>query len=189
MSGRHGAQRLACLVLSMYFCLMNAAVFARGQSVQPVGVPLVTTISFGDDYSTPVELYDAKITVLEVIRGEKAWAFLSKASSSNQPVGTDQEYIVARVQFEYSARGAPGDKSYTLREDQFTSESFDGNEYRTPAVRLPAPGLNNTLHSGDSAEGWVAFAVARNDAKPRMVFKEDVQTLLRRGAGVRFKLY
>ena len=188
MSSMGGARRLACLVVSS-FCMMNAAEVARGQSAQSVGVPLVTTISFGDDYSTPVELYDAKITVLEVIRGKKAWAFLRKATSSNQPPGTDQEYVAARIRFEFSARGAPGDKSYTVQEDQFTAESSDGKEYRTPPVRLPKRGLSTTLHSGDSAEGWVAFAIPRNDKKPRMVFKEDVQTLLRRGAGVRFKLY
>jgi len=188
MSSMNSARRLACLVVSA-LCMVNAAELARCQSAQPVGVPLVTTISFGDDYSTPVELYDARITVLEVIRGENAWVFLKKASSSNQPSGTDQEYVAARIRFEFAARGAPWDKSYTIQEDQFTAESSDGKEYRTPSVRLPKPGLSITLHSGDSAEGWLAFAIPRNEKKPRMVFKEDVQTLLRRGAGVRFKLY
>ncbi len=179
----------ACLALVAFVCIATATPAARAQSAQPVGVPLTTTISFGDDYSIPVELYDAKITVLEISRGEKAWEFLKKASASNRPPGTGLEYVVARVKFEFSARGAPGDKSYTVREDQFTLESSDGTEYQTPAVELPKPALSRTLHSGESSEGWVVFAVPRTDPKPQMVFEEDVQTLLRRGAGVRFRLY
>ncbi len=189
MDGPSRRQSLVCLALATFVCSIMAPGAARAQSAPPIGVPFATTISFGDDYSSPVELYDAKITVLEISRGERAWEFLRKASASNRPPSTGLEYIVARVRFEFSARGAPGDKSYMVREDQFTSESSEGNEYQTPSIQLPEPGLSRTLHSGESSEGWVAFAVPKTDKRPQMVFKENVQTLLRRGAGVRFRLY
>jgi hypothetical protein len=37
----------------------------------PIGTPVTTTITFGDAYATALETYDAKITVIEVMRGEK----------------------------------------------------------------------------------------------------------------------
>jgi hypothetical protein len=45
------------------------------------------------------------------------------------------------------------------------------------------------LRSGESVEGWLVFSVAQEDERPVLNFIEDVQSVLRGGTGIRFKLY
>ncbi len=163
------------------------AVFA--EDAQSVGVPLSTTISFGDEYTNAVELYDAKITVLEIIRGSKAWDLIRKAAASNPKPKPGFEYLLVRIRFEFSARSTPGDKTYALAESQFSAMSAAGIEYAAPSVSKLEPKLNGALRSGGSLEGWIALSVAEEDKKPILIFTEDVQTILRSGSGVRFRLY
>jgi hypothetical protein len=160
-----------------------------GQDPHPQGATVATIISFGDEYTSTVELYDAKITLLEIVRGTKAWSMLKEASAANRTAPDGSEYILARIRFEFSARGAPGDKSYVLSEEQFTSFASDGRDYRPAEIEPPAPRLNKMLHSRESSEGWLVFLVEQGDRKPFMVFRENVQNLLRSGAGTRFQLY
>jgi hypothetical protein len=177
------------LLFMMLLAPCAGALLAETRPAQPRGLPLTTTISFGDEYMTPVELYDAKITVLEVVRGEKARKILEDGNPLNNPSG-NFEYVAARIRFAFLARGVPGDKRYRLDVEQFTACSSDGAvEY--PAVHrpFPNPSLDRELGSGDSAEGWVGFLVALEDARPLLVFKEDVRILTRSGIGVRFQLY
>ncbi len=169
------------------FWLPLLVVFA--EDVQPVGVPLSTTISFGDEYTNSVELYDAKITVLEIVRGSKAWDLIKKAAASNPKPKPGFEYLLVRIRFEFSARSTPGDKTYALAENQFSAMSAAGIEYVSPSVSKLEPKLNGALRSGESLEGWLALSVAEEDKKPILIFTEDVQTILRSGSGVRFKLY
>src|ERR1700688_2700283 len=74
---------------------------------QPVGVPLKAIVIFGDQYNGGDELYDVRITVKDVVRGEKAWELVKSASSSNRSAGSGLEYVLARVRFEFSARTKP----------------------------------------------------------------------------------
>jgi hypothetical protein len=159
-------------------------------SAQPVGVALQTIIIFGDQYNGGDELYDVRITVVEVVRGEKAWQLVKGASASNKPPGAGFDYLLARVRFEFSSRTSPEHYSYTLDPAQFVATSADNKMYG-PAVLAegPKPALHATLHSGDSAEGWVAFLVPRGDHTPLMLFHEDVGNLSHEGNGSLFKLY
>jgi hypothetical protein len=167
----------------------NASRSARSYA-QPVGAPLSTIIIFGDQYNGGDELYNVKITVAEVVRGEKAWELIKHASPSNRPSGPSLEYVLARVRFEFSARTSPEHYSYALDQAQFTAMSADDKPYE-PAVLAaqPQPALHATLRSGDSAEGWVAFLVPRGDHTPRMMFREDVGSVIHEGNGSIFKLY
>jgi hypothetical protein len=157
---------------------------------QAVGVPLSTIIIFGDQYNGGDELYDVRITVKQVVRGEKAWQAVKGASASNQSAGAGYDYVLARVRFEFSARNMPEHYSYALDQAQFTAMSGDNKPY-DPAVlaKQLEPTLHATLRSGDSAEGWVAFLVPRGDHTPLMVFREDVGNLSHEGNGSIFKLY
>jgi hypothetical protein len=157
---------------------------------QPVGVPLATIIIFGDQYNGGDELYDARITVKEVVRGEKAWQIVKDASASNQAAGAGFEYLLARVRFEFSARTTPEHYSYALDPAQFTAMSDGDKPYDTAVfAKPPEPVLHATLRSGDSAEGWVAFLVPRGDHTPLMLFREDVGNISHEGNGSIFKLY
>jgi hypothetical protein len=157
---------------------------------QPVGVPLSTIIIFGDQYNGGDELYDVKITVAEVVRGEKALQIVKAAGDANVAPGAGMEYLLARVRFEFSARVRPEHYSYMLEPAQFSAISAATEPYTSASFAAPLkPELRSTLHSGDSAEGWVAFLVPRGDHTPLMLFHEDVGNLSHEGNGSIFKLY
>jgi len=121
---------------------------------------------YGED-----ELYDVKITILEVLRGKEAWERLQSASTSNQPAKDAFEFVLARIRFEYHARGMPGNKSYTIQKDDFKVYSKDNRAYEGPRVLPPKPGLvGRILRPGDSCEGWVPFLVEKEDKKPFIFF-------------------
>jgi hypothetical protein len=157
---------------------------------QPVGIPLATIITFGNQYEGGDELYDAKIPVVEVVRGSKAWYALKQASASNQPPRRGFEYLLARIRFEYSARTKPGERVYSLNPNQFTAITDEGANYPAPTLAAELkPELDGTLQSGDSIEGWVAFEVPRGDRSPLMMFQADTGSVFNQGGGSFFRLY
>jgi hypothetical protein len=184
---------VAILAFQMISCVAAVTLAAQASlasGAQPLGQPLTTILIFGDQYNGGDELYDAKITVLDVVRGDKAWEVIKKASSSNQAPAAGTEYLLARIHFEFSARNRPFHYNYTINADQFTAASSDGEPYAPAALAAqPQPGLTGTIDSGDSAEGWIAFIVPRTNARPLMVFKEDVGSVIHQGSGVWFRLY
>jgi hypothetical protein len=153
-----------------------------------VGVPINTIIECGTGY-TSHELYDTKITLLQVLRGEKAWERIKAASTSNESPNVGFEYILVHIRFEYFARGSPGDCSHELSGAQFTAFSGDGMQYETPSVEPPNPKLGGKLYSGDSAEGWLAFQVEQDDSKPLMTFTAEPAGAIEHGGGIWFQLY
>jgi hypothetical protein len=188
------ASRFAVGALVLLMAICNSALSAQTRSAathaQSVGVPLTTIIIFGDQYNGGDELYDVRITVKEVVRGEKAWQLVRDASASNKQPAPGLEYLLARVHFEFSARTRPEHYSYTLDAAQFTAMSGDDKLHDPAALaKQPEPSLHATLRSGDSAEGWVAFLVPRGDHTPLMLFREDVGNLSHEGNGSIFKLY
>ena len=134
-----------------------------------VGILVQSTVYSGGSASS-LEAYDVKMTLLEVVRGEKAWDLLKEASVSNKPPKPGSEYILARIRFEYSASGVPGDKVWELGKEQFTALSPDGKLYETPSIVPPKPELSGSLRSGSSIEGWRVLQVSREDNKPLMSF-------------------
>jgi hypothetical protein len=182
-----------CAILALVALLAPSALSAQAFSpahAQPVGLPFTAIIGFGNQYDGGDELYDARITVLEIVRGSKAWDILKRASASNAPPKPGFEFLLARVRFEFSARTSPHHYNYTLRQNQFTAMSAAGNEYKAPALTMqPAPALSGTLRSGESVEGWLAFQVPQTDRKPIMVFREDVGSVFHEGGGSFFQLY
>jgi len=138
-------------------------------SPAPVGVLVQSTVYSGGSASS-LEPYDVKMTLLEIVRGEKAWDLIKEASVSNKPPKAGSEYILARIRFEYSASGVPGDKVWELSREQLTALSADGKLYETPSIVLPKPELSGSLRSGSSIDGWRVFQVSREDNKPLMSF-------------------
>jgi hypothetical protein len=135
----------------------------------PIGAAASAIVELGDMYRAP-ETYDVKITVLEILRGEGSMHLIDESHVSHAPAGNDFEYVLARIRFEYSARGAPGDKTWDLDGGQFNAFSDDGRLYGNPSIVLPEQRLGGVLHSGDSRQGWIAFEVAGQDKKPLMNF-------------------
>jgi len=194
VAGRRSGLRIASTML-IFFPL---AAFAPTDSPQsnaaiieghPVGEPVTAIIEFGEQYLGS-ELYDAKITVLGVARGEKAWGIVQQASASNPPPKPGFDYVLARVRVEFSSRTSPAHDNYNLNETQFTATAPEGREFDAPILDAPPkPHLGGTLRPGDSVEGWLVFLVPQKVSRPLMVFREDVGTVSYRGGGTWFQLY
>jgi hypothetical protein len=177
----------------LFFCCRAPASVGQARSIldpYPIGTPAAATITFGDAYSAAIEAYDARITVIEVIRGSGAWELMKRQDASSKEPDAGFEYVLARIRFEYRAKGKPGDKLYDLREDQFTAYSSDGStQYPAADAPPPKPRLTGTLRSGDSAEGWIVVLVARNEPKPFTAFRAEVRLLSHSGIGPSLRLY
>ncbi len=141
-------------------------------SPAPASTTVAGIIECGEGY-TSHELYDMKITLLEVLRGEEAWKRIREASSSNQPAKSGMEYLLARIRFEYNARGTPGTCIHQLAPKEFTAYSSKGEDYEATSVVPPKPELRKDLKSGEAAEGWVVFAVPKEDQAPLMLYSAD----------------
>jgi hypothetical protein len=160
-----------------------------GVVAHPVGAPANIIIEFGEQY-LGAELYDAKITVLEIVRGEKARDAVKHASSANPPPEPRFDYLLARVRFEFSARTSPAPDNYHLNETQFTATDPQGREFASPELnQYPQPPLRGTLKPGDRLEGWLVLLVPQNAVRPLMIFREDVGEVSHRGSGTWFELY
>jgi hypothetical protein len=145
-------------------------------------------IECGQGY-TSHELYDMKIALLEVLRGEEAWTRIREASLSNKPAQPGGfEYILARVKFEYYARGTPGLCVHQLSPQQFSACSSEGDDYRLADVALPKPELRKDMKSGETVEGWVAFIVSRQDKAPLMTYSADIGGAIQHGGAKWFVL-
>jgi hypothetical protein len=156
-------------------------------SAAPLGQMAKGIIECGKGY-TSHELYDVKITVLEVIRGDKARARLQDGTVA--PVA-EMEYLLARIRFQYFARGAPGDCCHELSWDQFIAYSKDGIEYESAPAIPPTPVLEARVCAGETMEGWAIFQVARGDKKPLAMFNAGVGGIeaIEHGGNIWFQLY
>jgi hypothetical protein len=182
------------LILTLAMAVDSVAHAQKGRPAssyaQAVGVPLNVIVVFGDQYNGGDELYNVKITVAELVRGEKAWQMVKAAGAGNMPPVSGLEYLLARVRFEFSARAQPHHYDYTLDPAQFSAMSATTAPHAPADLAAPVkPELRGLIHSGESAEGWVAFLIPRGDHTPLMVFREDVGSVIHQGDASIFKLY
>jgi hypothetical protein len=153
----------------------------------PAGSTLTDIVECGEGY-TSHELYDMKIALLEVIRGEEAWKRIREASSANKPAESGSEFVLARVRFEYQARALPGLCVHPLLPEQFMAYSADGEDYRPASVVPPKPEMRKELKSGESFEGWLAFMVAQQDKAPLMSYSAGTGGAVQHGGNKWFIL-
>jgi len=136
------------------------------------GITLTGIVECGKGY-TSHELYDMKITLIEVVRGGAAWKRIREASPSNKAAEPGFEYLLAHVKFEYYARGTPGLCIHQLSPQQFSACSSDGQDYQIADVVMPKPELRKDMKSGETVEGWIAFSVSQQDKAPLMTYSAD----------------
>jgi hypothetical protein len=116
----------------------------------------------------PTEIHTIEITVLEVMRGSKAWNTVKAADAANKAPDTGYEYLLARVKFVYSSGGS---FTYALEQQDFTAYSSENKEHAAPSIILPEPVFIGTvLQPGQTAEGWVPFIVKQSDSRPVMLY-------------------
>jgi hypothetical protein len=152
-----------------------------------LGTTVAGIVECGEGY-TSHELYDMKITLMEVIRGEEAWKRVRDASPSNKPPASGTDYVLARVKFEYHARGTPGLCIHPLVPDDFSAYSSSGEGYPAASVVPPKPEMRKELRSGESFEGWLVFAVPKEDKAPLMFYSPDTGGAVQHGGSKWFLL-
>ena len=153
-----------------------------------VAAPVRSMIELGSVYTN---IYDITITVLETVRGKEAMTRLENAGERKAPA-EGFEYVLARVKFQFKGRAVSDKIPFDLGTAPLQWIALAGKdltEYPHVSLKLPQPVLVGTIQPGASAEGWVGFAVDKNDAKPVMVFDPDTGGATGRGKTVFFKLY
>jgi hypothetical protein len=154
----------------------------------PAGAALTDIVECGEGY-TSHDLYDMKIALLEVIRGEEAWKRIRDASPANKPAEPGSEYVLARIRFEYQARELPGLCVHPLLPEQFTAYSASGEDYRPASVVSPRPELRKDLKSGESFEGWIVFMVSKQDKAPLLSYAAGTGGAVQHGGNKWFQLH
>ena len=181
---------LACLILAALAWVATAA--AQGLSpsnAAPIGISIKTQVECGERAGS-MEPYDAKIAVLQVLRGKEALERIKAANSSSQLPKAGFEYVVARVAFQMNAILKPGDKKFELaRKMQFVALTADGNEQEPPSISPPSPDLHRTVRSDESAEGWIVLLVEESNKKPVMFFDPAAGGAMGGGKVLFFQLY
>ena len=178
------------LFVSAFAMSLRPVLAQYNSSTNPasIGAAVRSMIELGSVYSN---IYDITITVLETIRGKEATNRLKTAGPKNSRPPKRFEYILVRVKFEMKGRAVTDTLTFDLGNAplQWVSLASDLTEYPQISVTVPKPALIGTVKPGDSMEGWVAFAVDRNDSKPVMVFDPDTGGATGRGRTLFFKLY
>lgn len=119
-------------------------------------------------YLSAFDRYTAKVTLLEVIRGDDAWQKIKAANMFNQAPKDDTEYIAARIRFELVS--IPDGKALEVSPADFKAVSAAGKEYDWTTAVPPEPSLRTKLYEGASHEGWAVFAVDRSDSAPILAY-------------------
>ena len=181
---------LACLILAAVVSIDTAA--AQGQSptnAAPIKMSIKTQVECGAQAGS-MEPYDAKLAVLEVVRGKEALDRIKAANASSPQPKAGFEYAIVRVAFEMKAILAPGNKTFELaRKMQFVALTADGNEQDPPPVTPPSPELHRIVRSGEPAEGWIVLLVEQANKKPVMFFDPAAGGAMGGGRVLFFQLY
>lgn len=177
----------ACLIFIVTMTARAQTPGSSPSSAAPAGTILSDIVECGEGY-TSHELYDMKIALLEVIRGEEAWERIRNASSANKPAESGSEYILARIRFEYNARTIPGLCKHPLLPEHFTAYAASGEDYGPVSIVPPEPELRKELESGETFEGWIVFMVGKQDRAPLMFYSAGTGGAVQHGGNKWFLL-
>jgi len=154
-----------------------------------IGIALTTKVNrtggAAGKYTGIFGEYEVCLTLLETIRGDRAWQLIRETSMFADPPEPGFEYILAKVKFEYLTGQTP-DTTFEVSPVWFKVVSMNGNEYDRPiGLRAPDPSIRVDLYPGASHEGWIAYPVTVDDTKPLMTIGRESDGT----GGIWFKLY
>lgn len=159
------------------------------EPIEDVGYSRLSPASIGTTLLAEWENYKgehkAYITLVQVIRGEKAWQLLQEANMFNDPPPVGYEYVLAKIRFKYLAGPSADTHIYINGNIDFTAVSGDGVDYDYASVVDPEPDLDCSLYPGGTHEGWASFLVKITDNRPLLTFGRDYDG----SGGIWFKLY
>lgn len=134
----------------------------------PAQINTSLTTNFGYSWDRTIK---ARVTLLNVQRGESAWNKVKEANMFNEEPEEGKEYLLTKFKFE--VLNTSDSKSYELSTYEFEAVSSDGVVYDSSYASAPEPSLSKEIYPGGSHKGWVVFEVNKNDSEPLVVFKKD----------------
>jgi len=183
-------KRLPCTLLALLLFPVTST-FAQVNSYDnPAarGEPVKSIVQIGPMNTSN---YDVTITLLETVRGKTALKLLQAADLANKTPATGYEYVLARVRFQLQGRAVTDIGAFVLGDSpfQWVAYSSDLDQYDNVSATPPKPALQGPVKSGETKEGWLVFAVAKEEGKPIMTFDPSSGGATGRGNILFFKLY
>jgi hypothetical protein len=111
---------------------------------------------------------DWELSILEVVRGDSAWAMVQEVNQFNDPPEEGMEYVAVKLHVRYIGTE---DRSETIDSSYFNSTGNAGVLYDIPIVVDPEPALDAYLFPGGEYEGWVVVQVAKGETGIMLVFE------------------
>jgi hypothetical protein len=136
-----------------------------------------TKIERGDRYSAP-EIYNLELTVLEILRGDKAHERMQQMGLAYSASAGFVPYLV-RLRFGYFSRGRGLERQnqpFIIGNDFFATVSSGANtEYPMPQLaQQPQPPLVDVPFSpGEIKEGWILVEAPETEPQPFLIFKRE----------------
>jgi hypothetical protein len=129
-----------------------------------VGTDRASPAPFGEAVTTE----DWQVTVLEVVRGDKAWQMAQEANQFNEPPAAGMEYVAVRLHVRYIGTT---DKAEAISDVSFKTTGSANVLYDLPSIVDPEPALDVTLFPGGGYEGWVIMQAAQGETGLNLVFE------------------
>ncbi|MBI3942444.1 MAG: hypothetical protein HY326_05470 [Chloroflexi bacterium] len=111
-----------------------------------------------------------EVSIVESFRGDEAWARIKKANQFNDEAQPDMEYILVRIQVNYTK--GPGDEPLNLDQYNFKTVS-QGQFVDIPSIVEPEPQFKVKYFPGANGGGWAAYEVFADDPNPLLVIGAD----------------
>lgn len=127
-------------------------------------------LPFGDTITVKENIYDdsfnaysssLELTLLEVIRGEEAWAIIEKENEFNEPAEDGYEYALVKVKG-FLKDSETDDDSLFFSSFSFNFVSDEGEVYEFVSAVIPNE-LQKELFSGGTGEGYIYNQVKVDD--------------------------
>ncbi len=133
----------------------------------------ITPTDAGRTHDHPAQLNetlitrDWQVTMLEAIRGSKAYDMAKAANQFNDPPAAGMEYLAVRARVKNLN---PQDDFVLIDSGSFKSIGDKQVLYDSPAVVDPEPALSAYLYPGGEAEGWVILQIGQGEGHAQIVF-------------------
>jgi hypothetical protein len=110
---------------------------------------------------------DWQVTVLDVIRGDKAYEMAKAKNQFNDPPDEGMEYLAVRARVKDLN---PQDDFTMIGSGWFKTVGSKNVFYDAPSVVDPEPALEAYLYPGGEVEGWVILQFGQGEGNAQIVF-------------------
>lgn len=129
-----------------------------------LGVDRSSPAPFGEKVITQ----DWEVQVMDVLRGEAAWAKIQEANQFNDPPQEGMEYVLALIRARFVGQAL---NSQSIDSYAYETTGSENVLYDLPSVVAPEPTLNAYLFPGGEYTGWVALSAAEGEENLMLVFQ------------------